>query len=120
MFHLYFTNSVSPKIATFTFGDEALNFGESASAQCTISGGDLPMVVKWTLNGEAIPPYLEVSTSKIGKRVNVLTIDSVKGDHAGNYSCVATNQAGSAEYTAPLIVIGSSREEFPEHDDIVS
>lgn len=97
---------MSPKIATFTFGDEALNFGESASVQCTISGGDLPMTVKWTLNNEEIPPYLEVSTSKIGKRVNVLSIDSVKWIHAGNYSCIATNQAGWAEYTAPLIVIG--------------
>lgn len=98
--------SVAPKIATFSFGDEALNFGESASVQCTISGGDLPMVIKWTLNGEDIPPHLEVSTSKISKRIHFLSIDSVKADHAGNYSCIASNQAGSAEYTAPLIVIG--------------
>lgn len=95
-----------PKIATFSFGDEPLNFGESASVQCTISGGDLPMSVKWMLNGVDIPVYLEVSTSKIGKRINVLSIESVKYDHAGNYSCIATNSAGSAEYTAPLIVIG--------------
>lgn len=58
------------------------------------------------LNGADIPNYLEVSTSKIGKRINVLSIESVKADHAGNYSCIATNQAGSIEYTAPLIVIG--------------
>lgn len=64
------------------------------------------MVVKWTLNDEAIPPYLEISTSKIGKRIHFLSIDSVKGDHAGNYSCIASNEAGSANYTAPLIVIG--------------
>lgn len=96
-----------PKIATFSFGDEPLNFGESASAQCTISGGDLPMDVKWMLNGVEIPSYLEVSTSKIGKRINVLSIESVKADHGGAYSCVATNRAGTAEFTAPLIVIGS-------------
>lgn len=64
------------------------------------------MTVEWTLNGMDIPTYLEVSTSKIGKRVHVLSIDSVKADHAGNYSCIATNQAGSTEYTAPLVVIG--------------
>lgn len=40
------------------------------------------------LNGMEIPSYLEVSTSKIGKRINVLSIDSVKADHTGNYSCV--------------------------------
>lgn len=100
------TNLAPPKIATFSFGDETLNFGESASVQCTIAGGDLPMSIKWKLNGEDIPNYLEVSTSKIGKRVHVLSIDSVKADHAGNYSCIATNQAGSTEFTAPLVVIG--------------
>lgn len=66
------------------------------------------MRVEWTLNGQTIPNYLEVSTPKIGKRIHVLSIDSVKADHAGNYSCVATNQAGTAEFTAPLIVIGLS------------
>lgn len=65
------------------------------------------MAIKWTLNDEEIPRYLEVFTSKIGKRIHLLSIDSVKGDHAGNYSCIATNQAGTAKYTAPLIVIGS-------------
>lgn len=95
-----------PKIATFSFGDEPLNFGESASAQCTISGGDLPVEFKWLLNGVEIPLYLEVSTSKIGKRINVLSIESVTADHSGNYSCVVSNQAGAAEFTAPLIVIG--------------
>lgn len=75
--------------------------------QCTISDGDLPMDVTWRLNDEAIPAILDVSTSKMGKRMNVLLIESVKAGHAGNYSCVARNQAGVAEYMAPLIVIGS-------------
>lgn len=65
------------------------------------------MSVQWKLNGVEIPAYLEVSTSKIGKRINVLSIESVKADHRGNYSCVAENQAGTAEFTAPLVVIGS-------------
>lgn len=59
------------------------------------------------LNGEEIPEYLDVSSSKMGKRINVLFIESVKAGHAGNYSCLAKNQAGMAEYTASLIVIGS-------------
>lgn len=108
MFVFTLNGLAPPKIATFSFGDAPLNFGESASVQCTVSGGDLPMSVEWTLNGRPIPTYLEVSTPKIGKRIHVLSIDSVKADHAGNYSCVATNQAGMAEFTAPLIVIGLS------------
>lgn len=65
------------------------------------------MDVQWKLNGVEIPPYLEVSTSKIGKRINVLSIESVKADHSGNYSCVVSNRAGTVEFTAPLVVIGS-------------
>lgn len=68
------------------------------------------MTVQWMLNGIEIPPYLEVSTSKIGKRINVLSIESVKADHRGNYSCVATNRAGMAEFTAPLVVIGTTNK----------
>lgn len=83
-----------------------MRFGESASAQCTINGGDMPITVKWLLNGAEIPSYLEVSTSKIGKRINVLSIESVKADHSGNYSCVAQNQWGMAEHSAELKVIG--------------
>lgn len=64
------------------------------------------MDVMWLLNGDEIPAYLEVSTSKMGKRMNVLLIESVNAGHAGNYSCVARNQAGTVEYMAPLIVIG--------------
>lgn len=105
---MYIPNQLAPpKIATFSFGDEPLNFGESASAQCTITGGDEPLKITWLLNGIEIPLYLEVSTSKIGKRINVLSIESVKADHRGNYSCIVTNRAGTAEFTAPLIVIGS-------------
>lgn len=70
------------------------------------------MDVQWMLNGVEIPSYLEVSTSKIGKRINVLSIESVKADHSGNYSCVVSNRAGMAEFTAPLVVIGSFRTKF--------
>lgn len=64
------------------------------------------MKITWTLNGKEIPSNLEVSTSIIGKRINVLGIDSVTAKHAGNYSCVAKNKAGFAEQSAELIVIG--------------
>lgn len=103
---IVFPDSAPPKIATFSFGDEPLNFGESASAQCTINGGDLPMRVQWLLNGMEIPSYLEVTTSQIGKRINVLSIESVKEAHMANYTCMVSNKAGSAEFTAPLTVIG--------------
>lgn len=101
---------VFPKIAPFSFGEVALNQGEPASVQCTILGGDLPINVTWLLNGRAIDSYHDISLARLGKRVNVLTVESVAAHHAGNYSCRATNQAGTTEYAAQLIVDGLCAE----------
>uniref|UniRef100_A0A1B0GLK3 Ig-like domain-containing protein n=1 Tax=Lutzomyia longipalpis TaxID=7200 RepID=A0A1B0GLK3_LUTLO len=96
--------NVPPKIAPFDFGDEPLNFGEPASVQCTILGGDLPINVTWLLNNKSVDIFADISVAKIGKRVNVLTIEAVTGHHAGLYSCYATNRAGATDYSAQLAV----------------
>ncbi|KRF98080.1 uncharacterized protein Dwil_GK22019, isoform AQ [Drosophila willistoni] len=95
---------VAPKIAPFEFGEEPLNYGEPASVQCTILGGDLPINVTWLLNNATIDSYHDISYSRIGKRINVLSIESVAAHHAGNYSCHAQNKAGVTAHTAQLIV----------------
>lgn len=97
---------VPPKIAPFSFGDEPMNYDETVSVTCTVSGGDLPINFIWLLNRVPLEPYLEVLTEKRGKRINVLMIESLKAKHAGNYTCLASNEAGSVEYTSELIVNG--------------
>lgn len=99
-------HTVAPKIAAFDFGAEPLNFGEPASVQCTILGGDLPMRVTWLLNNRSVDLFGDISLSKIGKRIHVLSIESVAGHHAGNYSCRAKNMAGMTEHSAVLTVNG--------------
>ncbi|KAL7736494.1 hypothetical protein ACLKA6_019693 [Drosophila palustris] len=98
------TVNVSPKIAPFDFGEEPLNYGEPASVQCTILGGDLPINVTWLLNNATIDSYHDISFSRIGKRINVLSIESVSAHHAGFYSCHAQNKAGLTAHSARLIV----------------
>jgi hypothetical protein len=97
---------VSPKIMPFTFGDDPFHAGQSATLQCTVSEGDLPLNIVWTFNSEPISSHMEISTAKIGRRVSVLTIESVAGRHAGNYTCRGENSAGTASYTAQLVVDG--------------
>lgn len=97
---------VPPKITPFSFGDQPMNQDEPVSISCTIIGGDLPINVTWTLNGDAIEPWQEILTEKRGKRINVLMIDSLKAKHAGNYTCWAKNGAGIIEHTSQLIVNG--------------
>uniref|UniRef100_A0A1A9V522 Ig-like domain-containing protein n=1 Tax=Glossina austeni TaxID=7395 RepID=A0A1A9V522_GLOAU len=97
--------NVAPKIAPFDFGEEPLNQGEPASVQCTILGGDLPINVTWLLNGRIIDRFHDIALARLGKRVNVLTVESVTAHHAGNYSCRAANKAGVTEHLAQLIAL---------------
>lgn len=83
-----------------------MNYDETVSVTCTVSGGDLPINFIWLLNRMPIEPYLEVLTEKRGKRINVLMIESLKAKHAGNYTCRAENDAASVEYSAELNVNG--------------
>lgn len=83
-----------------------MSSGETVSIQCTVSGGDLPNEVIWKLNGNVISSNIDVSLTKIGKRINGLMIESVTARHAGNYTCLARNLAGEAEYSSALFVIG--------------
>lgn len=83
-----------------------MNYDETVSVTCTVSGGDLPIKFMWKLNRAPIEPYLEILTEKRGKRINVLMIESLKAKHAGNYTCVAENAAGVVEHSSALIVNG--------------
>lgn len=98
--------TVPPKISPFGFGEEPLNFGEPASVQCTILGGDLPMSVTWLLNNQSVQQIPDISLSKIGKRIHVLTIESVASHHAGEFQCIVKNIAGLSEHSAVLSVNG--------------
>ncbi|XP_076544941.1 Down syndrome cell adhesion molecule 1 isoform X12 [Osmia lignaria lignaria] len=105
---------VAPQLAPFTFGEEAANAGEMATVQCAVIKGDLPLKIVWSLNGRHIDvgrvsgdhgyDIPDIVVSRSSKRISTLTIDSVAARHAGEYSCTATNAAGSARHTSVLSV----------------
>lgn len=71
--------------------------------------GDFPIDIEWRLNGDPLDDS-RVSIGKMGKRLSILNIDSVSGYHAGNYTCIASNLAGSVEHSSRLIVNGSDHD----------
>ncbi|XP_043801783.1 Down syndrome cell adhesion molecule-like protein Dscam2 isoform X32 [Apis laboriosa] len=105
---------VGPQLAPFTFGDEAANAGEMATVQCAVIKGDLPVRIAWSLNGRRIDAGRasaeqshdtpDIVVTRSSKRISTLTIDSVAARHAGEYSCTATNEAGSATHVSVLSV----------------
>lgn len=108
LFPLSSFSKVPPRISPFTFGDEPSSFGDTISVQCTISGGDAPFKILWMLNDMTIvDTHNNILLDKRGERVHTLFIESVKASHIGNYTCVATNRAGSVKHSSQLLVNGS-------------
>lgn len=102
---------VAPQIAPFSISEEPANWGEQVSAMCSILKGDLPIEIRWSLNGELITrlTHPDVTITNTGKKTSVLTIESVTARHAGEYSCVASNLVGSVSRSAILSVNGTKK-----------
>ncbi|XP_036142511.1 Down syndrome cell adhesion molecule-like protein Dscam2 isoform X18 [Monomorium pharaonis] len=106
---------VAPQLSPFTFGDEAANAGEMATVQCAVIKGDLPIDIMWSFNGRVIDiangafgehnyDNPDIVISRSSKRASQLTIESVAARHAGEYSCTASNTAGTATHSSILSV----------------
>ncbi|XP_043478443.1 Down syndrome cell adhesion molecule-like protein Dscam2 isoform X34 [Leptopilina heterotoma] len=93
---------VAPQLATFSFGEEPANAGEMASVTCAVIKGDLPLEVSWMFNDHIIGSDQSDIIIDNGNRRKQLTIESVSARHAGEYTCVASNIAGSVSRTAIL------------------
>lgn len=109
--------AVPPRIAPFYF-EEGLSEGMRTQVMCTASQGDPPVALSWRKDGRAVEgaasAALGVQVKDFAAYSSVLTIHSVAASHSGNYTCVVSNSAGRAEYTAALSVTGKTRDEF--HD----
>lgn len=97
---------VLPFIHPFAFEEEA-NSGDSIQVTCHVAKGDLPLSIRWTHNGHPMNPAFGAMSNKIGDRISLLIISSVRAENSGNYSCVAGNKAGTVAYASELFVNGT-------------
>lgn len=98
---------VAPQIGAFTFGSEPVNAGDVASVTCVVTKGDFPIDISWLFQNELIDDKRDdIIVSNVGKRGKQLSIEAVKAGHAGEYTCIASNVAGSTTRTATLDVNG--------------
>ena len=102
-----------PQINAFSFGDDEMNLDDAASAVCTVTKGDLPVRIWWTLVDDFSGVERNLSTndglliSRSSPKVSMLTIDAVKARHRGNYTCHAHNKAGISQHSDFLFINGS-------------
>nr|XP_024214184.1 Down syndrome cell adhesion molecule-like protein Dscam2 isoform X33 [Halyomorpha halys] len=94
---------VLPHINPFDLDDE-VNNGDSVQLNCHVSKGDKPLTISWSFHGEELSSHMGIETAKWGDRSSILTITSAMAAHSGNYTCTATNRAGSTNYTTSIHV----------------
>lgn len=102
-----FCHTVPPQIMPFSFGDEATNSGDSLGVQCSVTKGDLPINITWTLNNQTLKTGdYEIIIGRMSTKSSTLNIDYIAAEHRGVYACIATNRAGVSSYQAELQVNG--------------
>lgn len=103
---------VLPQIVPFNFGQEQIYLDESVTATCSITKGDLPLTVWWTLKNSLSNVKYNLTSndgviiSRNSQKFSVLSIEAVKARHMGNYTCHAMNKAGVIQHSAYLEING--------------
>ena len=99
----------------FLFPNKLLNEGMRSAVSCQILEGSLPITFHWDKDGQRLLQDESTGTSSIfalegvvvrnnDEYSSTLIIDHLKYDHSGNYTCLATNAAGSSQHSAELTV----------------
>ena len=111
---------VPPRISPFYFENDVTE-GMRTQSMCTASEGDQPFNITWLMDGKPIQVRDVTSEQSPGTGTSyiqisdyppfssILTINSVKARHTGNYTCQISNVAGVAEHIATLSVSGLSQ-----------
>lgn len=104
----YQKSSVPPQILPFSFGEEALNPGDSTAVNCMITKGDVPLRITWTLNGQPIVNEENgLQVVKMSARLSSLSIESLSDRHRGIFRCIVSNDAGETYYLSELKINGT-------------
>lgn len=101
-----------PKLGPFTFGE--VMEGVRTQVQCVVQAGDLPLKLEWRKDDEHIPANLGVVVTE-DDYTSTLAIATVTAQHAGQYTCLATNQAKSTKQSDRLVVTGTPNQAKERH-----
>ncbi|KAK4309499.1 hypothetical protein Pmani_018885 [Petrolisthes manimaculis] len=102
---------VPPKISPISVG-ERVQAGERVTLTCTVSLGDEPLSITWLWHGTPIGSSNTnpggLSVVNLNSFNSVLSIELVGPQHAGDFTCLATNAAAATRYTYTLTVHGTA------------
>ncbi|XP_064598583.1 cell adhesion molecule Dscam1-like [Liolophura sinensis] len=92
-----------PVIDSFHFSKRKQ--GDRVVVSCVVSTGDLPIEITWKKDGKSIRQGESgIRIQKTGPYSSQLSINDASPRHDGNYTCYASNDAASSNYTASFHV----------------
>ncbi|XP_054706600.1 cell adhesion molecule DSCAML1-like [Uloborus diversus] len=110
---VYVAVLVRPVIDPFTF-PQSLQQGQRYSVLCTVTQGDPPVRMQWIKDGaHSFIAGSSHASSSVAEGVRALAVtpysltlvfESLSPEHRGNYTCMASNAAGSVSHTATMVI----------------
>ncbi|CAN8004190.1 unnamed protein product, partial [Ixodes pacificus] len=95
---------VAPVVGPFSFPAN-LKEGMRAIVTCSVLEGDSPVRIRWLKDrGPLAPNGADVKVESSNEFSSTLFIKQVNYKNRGEYTCVASNSAASANYTANMVV----------------
>ncbi|KAH9415976.1 hypothetical protein DERP_000471, partial [Dermatophagoides pteronyssinus] len=96
---------VRPVIEPFKF-PQSLHQSQRYNLLCTVVKGDPPIKVEWYKDGKklSIGSFPHTNIIHVTDYSVTLAFESVQPDHRGNYTCVASNGAGSSSHSATMVI----------------
>ncbi|XP_022248097.1 Down syndrome cell adhesion molecule-like protein Dscam2, partial [Limulus polyphemus] len=94
---------VKPFIEPFTF-PRTLKEQQRSSVVCTVSSGDLPIKIRWFKDDQPITENHGILIKEVVEYTSHLLFESIRLRHRGNYTCIASNEAGTVSHTATMVI----------------
>ncbi|KAL3194739.1 hypothetical protein MRX96_045945 [Rhipicephalus microplus] len=101
---LYVSVMVAPVVGPFSFPAN-LKEGMRAIVTCSVLEGDSPVRIRWLKDSAPVAPDgRNVKVESSNEYSSTLFIKQVGYRHRGEYTCVASNLAASANYSSNMVV----------------
>jgi len=102
-------NEAGPRIAPFIGGEgRTVALNSRVQLSCVIEEGDAPFTIRWSRDSRPVVPSQLLKVTDFNAYSSILTVHQLSLAHAGNYSCRAENDAGSASQSTFIRVTGQS------------